>query len=68
MNSLFLLTLIADLIKSDKPTVEQIHCVRVIVNNLIQESEKQKLESSGYITEKPHLDQEAKQAQEELTG
>lgn len=35
MNPLFLLKLIFDLIKDDKPTAEEVRCARTIANNLI---------------------------------
>ena len=36
MNFLFLLNLIKDLLKNEKPTVEEINCVRIIVENMIK--------------------------------
>ena len=62
MNEVNLLKLIADLIKSDKPTVEEIKCARTILANLISSSEP-KEESIGHVSD---LDNEALQARKEL--
>ena len=67
MNQLFLLKLIADLIKSDKPTVEEIRCARTIINSLIQ-NEPPILIPKGYEVLGNDLDEIAQQAKKELTS
>ena len=62
MNPLFLLNLISDLIKDDRPTPEQIKCTRVIVNNLIKEYNT----VNTPIESLSDLDKEAQEAKKEL--
>lgn len=62
MNQLFLLKLILDLLKSDKPTVEQISCARTILKNLIEAHDKPV--DSAHV--ESDLDSDALQAQKEL--
>ena len=71
MNQLFLLKLISDLIKTDKPTVEEIRCARTIVDNLTKEYGNSLTEEEiNNIKEKKgiptYLDDEAEQARKEL--
>jgi len=66
MNQVFLLKLVADLIKADKPTVEEIRCARVIVDNLIKHQDNPT--SSGQtIIPNSELDADAEEAKRELT-
>ena len=65
MNQLFLLQLIADLIKNDKPTVEEVRCARTIVENLIKGASGQ-YESTIVVPSNSMLDDEAEQARKEL--
>ena len=62
MKQIFLLKLIADFLKSDKPTVEEIRCARTILDNLIKNDEEPEIET----TQLSDLDSEAQQAQKEL--
>ena len=65
MNPLFLLNLISDLLKSDKPTVEEIRCARVILENLVKEYDiKEPL--GNMLSEKSDLSPEAEKAKREL--
>jgi len=67
MNQLFLLNLISDLIKEDKPTVEQVRCVRVIIDNMIKEFQTPSgTLPYGVIFNDSELSQEAKQARKDL--
>lgn len=52
MKNLLLLKLIADLIKTNKPSVEEIRCTRTIIDNLIKEydSSKESIESSNDLS------------------
>ena len=63
MNQLFLLKLIADLIKSDKPTIEEIKCARTIVENLIKAYDKPTTASDIMESD---LDPDAEAARREL--
>ena len=65
MNQPFLLQLIADLIKNDKPTVEEVRCARTIVENLIKEASGQ-YESTIIVPTNSMLDDEAEEARREL--
>ena len=64
MNQPFLLQLIADLIKNDKPTVEEVRCARTIVENLIKGYTKPTTASE--IIDESNLDSEAEAARREL--
>lgn len=64
MNEVNLLRLVADLIKSDKPTPEQVQCARTIITGLI-ESKQDKFEMKS-SSEESVLDDEAEQARREL--
>lgn len=66
MNQLFLLKLIADLIKSDKPTVEEIKCARTIVSNLIEAGTPKQAEDSTFISGTIPLDMDADAARRDL--
>jgi hypothetical protein len=63
MNQIFLLKLIADFIKDDKPSVEQIRCARTIVENLIKFQDKPQP-----VNPNNDLDDEAYNAKRELEG
>lgn len=62
MNQLSLYKLILDLIKTDKPTVEQVQCARTILKSLI-EAEEEPQQSQQPASD---LDLEAFKAQQEL--
>lgn len=64
MNQLFLLKLLLDLIKTDKPTVEEVHCARTILDNLIKSQDKPQPISSNM--EQSDLDDDAEAARQEL--
>lgn len=66
MNQFFLLKLIADLIKSDKPTIEEVRCARTIIQNLIDSSSPQYVDGVEELPINDGLDDEAKQARKEL--
>lgn len=69
MNPQFLLKLVSDLIKDDKPTLEQVKCARVIVDGLIKEYEPKEFPTTGdLLTRIPGhvLSLEAEQARQEL--
>lgn len=68
MNNIFLLNLIAELIKEDQPTAEQIKCARIIVDNLIKTNDKVILQSLPPVYINSQLDEDAIQARKELTG
>ena len=65
MNPLFLLNLIFDLLKSDKPTVEEIKCARTVVENLIKYYTKPEM-SPDIMMEGSNLSPEAQEARREL--
>ena len=65
MNDIFLLQLISDLIKEDKPTIEEVRCARTIVNNLIK---AQAVPTSINQATGGILDSEALAAKNDLMG
>jgi len=59
--------MIADLLKADKPTQEQIHCARQIIAGLIASYDKKLPGSSSSVSTSVALDDpEAEEAREEL--
>ena len=67
MSQLFLLKLVAELIKSDKPTAEEVRCARTIVGQMVEAAEEPIQPGRGEVIDPiSDLDEAAQLARKEL--